>query len=101
MGRPHHPRGRRPPAPPTATRSTASILAARVRAIVADAAETVLRTADHALGPAPLVADDAHARRVADLHLYLRQHHAERDLARLGRDLIARDADSQDGGRAW
>ncbi|MET2010146.1 acyl-CoA dehydrogenase family protein [Microbacterium chocolatum] len=68
------------------------ILAARVRAIVADAAEAVLRTADHALGPAPLVTDDAHARRVADLHLYLRQHHAERDLARLGRDLVSHRA---------
>lgn len=70
-----------------------AILAARVRAVVADAAETVLHTADHALGPAPLVADDAHARRVADLHLYLRQHHAERDLARLGRDLVRRRAE--------
>lgn len=70
-----------------------AILAARVRAIVADAAETALHTADHALGPAPLVADDAHARRVADLHLYLRQHHAERDLARLGRDLVRRRAE--------
>jgi hypothetical protein len=27
---------------------------------------------------------EAHARRVADLTVYLRQHHAERDLARLG-----------------
>lgn len=63
------------------------LLAARVRAIVADACETVLREADHALGPLPLVADDAHARRVADLHLYLRQHHGERDVAKIGRDV--------------
>lgn len=62
------------------------LLAGRVRAIVADAAELTLRECDHALGPAPLVADEAHARRIADLHLYLRQHHGERDLARVGRD---------------
>ncbi|MDN3495334.1 hypothetical protein QL996_05295 [Planococcus sp. APC 4015] len=66
---------------------TTGLLAARVRTIVADAAELVLREADHALGPLPLVADDAHARRVADLHLYLRQHHGERDSARIGREL--------------
>lgn len=72
--------------------SSARLLAARVRAVVARAAEDVIRIADHALGPAPLVADEAHARRVADLHLYLRQHHAERDLARLGRDLAAEGA---------
>ena len=44
--------------------------------------------ADAALGPAPLVADAAHARRVADLHLYLRQHHGSRDVARIGRELV-------------
>jgi hypothetical protein len=37
-----------------------------------------------ALGPAPLATDREHAQRVADLTVYLRQHHAERDLARLG-----------------
>ena len=38
----------------------------------------------HALGPAPLAFDPDHARRVADLQLYVRQHHAERDEAALG-----------------
>ncbi len=65
----------------------AKLLAERVRAIVADAATTTLAEADAALGPAPLVADESHARRVADLHLYLRQHHGPRDLARIGRML--------------
>lgn len=65
------------------------VLAERVRGVVADAANLVLTEADAALGPAPLVADLAHARRVADLHLYLRQHHALRDSARLGRELVA------------
>lgn len=64
-----------------------ALAASRVRTIVARAAEQALRSADHALGPAPLVRDEAHARRVADLGLYLRQHHGERDTARIGRDL--------------
>lgn len=62
-----------------------AVLALRVRSVVAAAAEEVSRRADHAMGPAPLVSDGEHAQRVADLHLYLRQHHAERDLASLGR----------------
>jgi alkylation response protein AidB-like acyl-CoA dehydrogenase len=65
-------------------------LALRVRAVVADAAERTLRQVGHALGPAPLAFDEQHARRVADLELYLRQHHAERDLARLGELALAR-----------
>jgi hypothetical protein len=69
-----------------------SLLASRTRAVVADAAETVLATAAHALGPAPLATDEAHARRVADLELYIRQHHAERDIARLGAQLIRTDS---------
>jgi hypothetical protein len=60
------------------------VLGLRVRAIVADAVEQAIRHAGHALGPAPLAFDEDHARRVADLELYVRQHHAERDLARLG-----------------
>lgn len=61
------------------------LLAARVRAQVARCAEEVLITVGHALGPGPLALDPVHAARVADLTLYLRQHHAERDLAALGR----------------
>lgn len=68
---------------------SAKLLAERVRAIVADAVTLTLSEADTALGPAPLVADEGHARRVADLHLYLRQHHGPRDLARIGRELVA------------
>ena len=62
----------------------ARLLAKRVRATVAEAAEDVLVRAGHALGPAPLAVDAEHAKRVADLTLYVRQHHAERDLASLG-----------------
>ncbi|MCW2495639.1 hypothetical protein [Jatrophihabitans sp.] len=66
-----------------------ALLALRVRAVVADAAELTLRHVGHALGPAPLGFDAEHVRRVADLELYLRQHHAERDLATLGARLLA------------
>ena len=59
--------------------------ALRVRAVVADACEVVLSAAEHDLGPGPQVAEPDHAARLADLRLYLRQHHAERDVAALGR----------------
>jgi alkylation response protein AidB-like acyl-CoA dehydrogenase len=65
------------------------LLAERVRTVVADAATLTLAEADAALGPAPLVTDRDHARRVADLHLYLRQHHGLRDVARIGRARVA------------
>jgi len=69
------------------------LLASRVRAQAAACAEQVLTTVGHALGPAPLAMDAAHAARVADLTLYVRQHHAERDLAALGR-LVAPDGEA-------
>ncbi|MFJ4159934.1 acyl-CoA dehydrogenase [Microbacterium testaceum] len=65
--------------------------AARARTVVADTVETVIASAAHALGPLPLTADEAHARRVADLQVYVRQHHAERDLARIGADVATGD----------
>lgn len=65
------------------------LLAERVRGAVVEAATLTLAETDAALGPAPLVVDEAHARRVADLHLYLRQHHGPRDSARIGRELVA------------
>lgn len=65
------------------------ILALRVRAVVANAVERTIRQVGHALGPAPLAFDEDHARRVADLELYVRQHHAERDLVQLGSAVLA------------
>ncbi|WP_241830748.1 acyl-CoA dehydrogenase [Agromyces atrinae] len=62
-----------------------SIIARRVRAVTVDAVERTLRGVRHALGPAPLTTDRDYARRVADLEIYVRQHHAERDDAALGR----------------
>ncbi|MBD3914809.1 acyl-CoA dehydrogenase [Nocardioides hwasunensis] len=63
--------------------------ALRVRDVVARTAEDVLQRAAHALGPGPLATDEEHARRVADLELYLRQWHAERDQAALGQDVLS------------
>lgn len=68
-----------------------TLLAQRVRHVVFSAAELVLRRLDHALGPGPLVSDAAHAARAVDLHLYLRQHHAERDEAALGAAVLSED----------
>ena len=66
-----------------------ALLAQRVRGVVADAAERVLSAAAHGLGPGPLTAEEQHARRVADLQVYVRQHHGERDHAALGGMLLA------------
>ncbi len=71
--------------------AAAALLAGRVRAVVARAAEEVIVRAGHTLGPAPLALDERHARRIADLTLYLRQHHAERDEAALGRAVLELD----------
>ena len=73
-----------------------AILAKRVRATVVRACEGILHHAAHALGPGPLAQDERHAKRVADLHLYIRQHHAERDQASLGAALL-RASDARAG----
>lgn len=59
-----------------------------VRAVVEGAATRTIERVGRALGPRPLATDAAHSRRVTDLLVYLRQSHAERDLAVLG-DLAA------------
>ena len=58
--------------------------ALRVRALVEATATEVMARVGRALGAGPLCHDQAHGRRVADLTVYLRQHHAEKDLAELG-----------------
>lgn len=64
------------------------MLASRVRETVAENSAEVIDRVGRALGPAPLTLDDTHAKRVADLELYLRQHEAERDQASLGEALV-------------
>jgi len=71
------------------TPDEAVVTTQRVRQSVADTADEVLTRVGHALGPAPLTGEEEHARRVADLTVYLRQHHAERDLARQGELVLA------------
>lgn len=73
----------------------AGVLASRVRGVVAAAVELTLTRAGHTLGPAALALDEEHARRVADLTLYVRQHHAERDDLALGSQLV------KGGARPW
>ena len=59
------------------------------------AAEDVLRRAAHGLGPGPLATDEDHAATGRRPELYLRQWHAERDEAALGRVLV------RPGAGAW
>lgn len=69
----------------------------RLRGTVAQVCTEVIDVVGQATGPGPLTGDADHARAVADLQVYVRQHHAGRDDARLGALLTAgRD---QDGGR--
>ncbi|AUG81742.1 hypothetical protein CFP65_7142 [Kitasatospora sp. MMS16-BH015] len=72
-------------ADPTDETGGARLRAMRVRAAVEDAVAEVLRRVGRALGATPLGHDAEHARAVADLTVYVRQHHGERDLAALGR----------------
>ena len=71
-------------------RAAGRLLARRVRAVVARACEDVLQQRRRTRsGPAPLAQEEDHAKRVADLQVYVRQHHAERDDASLGGALAA------------
>lgn len=51
-------------------------------------ARTIVDIAPRVTGPGPLCWDPAFAQHLADLAVYIRQHHAERDLAALGRHLL-------------
>ena len=64
--------------------SDAMALALRLRLTVEDAATQVLHLATRALGAGPLCRDARFARLAADLPVFLRQSHAERDQAVLG-----------------
>ncbi|MEW2437297.1 acyl-CoA dehydrogenase [Streptomyces caniferus] len=65
----------------------------RVRAFIEEACSSVLAHVGRATGAAPLCHDLRHARNAADLGVYLRQHHAERNLAELG-GLVARPVEN-------
>lgn len=70
---------------PLNRKGRAELMARRARAVAETAVEESINRSARALGPAPLCLDGAHAQRVADLAIYVRQSHAERDLERLGR----------------
>ncbi len=72
-------------ADPLDRKGFAELTARRARAVVETAVEETLHRTARALGPGPLCEDAEHAQRVADLAVYVRQSHAERDLERLGR----------------
>jgi hypothetical protein len=72
-------------ADPLNRKGSAELIARRTRAVVETAVEETLSRTARALGPAPLCQDAEHARRVADLAIYVRQSHAECDLEQLGR----------------
>ncbi len=69
--------------------ANSELMALRARLAVEAAATEVLRLAGRALGAGPLCRDARFARAMADLPVYLRQSHAERDLAHLGAGTIA------------
>jgi alkylation response protein AidB-like acyl-CoA dehydrogenase len=71
----------------------AELTARRVRAIVETAVNETLGRTDRALGAGPLCLDEKHAKAVADLTVYVRQSHAEHDLAVLGSLAAGRRAD--------
>lgn len=62
----------------------AELAVRRVRAIVEHSASVVIEHVGRALGAAPYCRDAGLARLLADLPVFLRQSHAERDLAALG-----------------
>lgn len=70
----------------------------RIRGTVAQLCTEVVDVVGQATGPGPLTGSASHARAVVDLQVYLRQHHAHRDDARLGAALLAGDVD---GGWTW
>jgi hypothetical protein len=75
----------------------AMALALSVRLSVEAAATATLAAVGRALGPGPMCKDAEMARRCADLPVFMRQSHAERDLEALGRSI----AGSDDGDAPW
>ncbi|MCC7633995.1 acyl-CoA dehydrogenase [Stenotrophomonas rhizophila] len=63
----------------------------RVRSVVERACTQVLDAVGRALGPAPMCLDPVHATRWSDLTVFIRQSHADRDWAELGRAIQTRE----------
>jgi hypothetical protein len=72
--------------------------------VVEEAATAVMHHATRALGAGPLCRDARFARALADLPVFLRQSHAERDLAALGEWVASGhggDTPMYGGGAPW
>jgi hypothetical protein len=69
-------------------RDDARQTALRARLVVEDAAHALIGHACRATGAGPLCRDACFAQAVADLPVYMRQSHAERDLAALGQTVL-------------
>jgi hypothetical protein len=72
------------------TVSDVVLAVATLRAAVERAVREVVDRTPRIVGPAPLSRDAGLARALADLALYVRQHHAERDHAALGEQVVDR-----------
>lgn len=68
-------------------------LALAVRATLERTVAAVLERSGRALGAGPLCHDETFARRIQDLSVYVRQSHAERDLAALGQACLEAGTD--------
>jgi hypothetical protein len=76
-------------------RDDAQQCALRVRVAVEQAAEQVMAHVSRALGAVPFCTDPWFAHAIADLPVFLRQSHAERDECALGQTLL--EADDEPG----
>ncbi|NEB81961.1 acyl-CoA dehydrogenase [Streptomyces sp. SID14478] len=74
----------------------AKVRGLRTRALVEKVCTEVLGHVGRATGAGPLCHDERHARAVADLTVYIRQHHAEANLAELGRTIGQESQESQE-----
>ncbi len=70
-------------------KADAQLIATRTRVNADDVAQGVLRQVGRALGAGPLCRDETLSRMTSDLPIFIRQCHADRDLASLG-ELVGR-----------
>lgn len=68
-------------------KANAQLLAQQARACIEDSVDQVVRHVGRALGAGPYCKDPHFAQLMADLPVYIRQSHAERDLGALGQQI--------------
>lgn len=82
----------------TSPKGSHAVTARVVRHTIERNATEIIDRVGRALGPGPMAHDARHTRAIADLLIYIRQDHAERDLEQLGRDVVAQDPSWCDSG---